>query len=329
MILLVGTADEDLFQKAKGYSADPILVTEENWQTASTSHDFGYTGIGEFKNHLTFLNLLLCVDSIIYSPINNNKNSNLSFTAETVKEQVEYLLLLANQSVPVTNLISNLSGIDVATKNSKVFLNLADLRKVNDPQLWAVGCSYTYGIGVGSSERFPTLLSNQLNIPISHLSLPGSSISWAADQILRSDIRKNDIIIWGLTAKERLNWVWQEGILNITIQDYNRYKQLEKIIPKKILVNEENAQYQSLTHIHQVINYCEKIQAKLLIVGLLTAPNDLLYLHDLSNFYQYYNKDSFSYIDFGSDNLHPGPLQHQDYANKIIEQLQLRNWISA
>lgn len=327
MILLVGTASSYLSQKAAEYSASSVLVTEENWKSAILNYNVGYTGIEEFTDNLVFLDLLHCVESIIYFPSDDNKPFNLHYPTNTIRGWTEHLLLLASQTTPVSNLTSNLLGNETVAKNNNLFLKLADTRKINSSQLWAVGCSYTYGTGVSISERYPTLISKQLNMPVSHLSLPGTSIEWAADQILRSDIRKGDIVIWGLTAKERKTLIWQGDMLNITIKDYDSRKQLEQVLPKKVLIDEENCQYQSLTHIHQVINYCEKIQANLLLVGLLTSLSDILYLHSLPNFYQCYNRETFFNLDNGDDNLHPGPLQHQQYAREIIKQLQLRNWI--
>lgn len=324
MILLVGTADEYLIQKAKEYSDNPILVTESNWTEVI---DVGYTGIEEFNDKLLLLNVLLSASKILYYPDNTIAKFDLSFPTECARGLLENILLAVDQYVPVTNLKNQLLGTAQVDSDTALFLALADQRKTKNPQLWAVGCSYTYGTGVNPSERYPALISNQLSIPVSNLSLPGTSIQWAADQILRSDIKKGDTIIWGLTNKQRMSWVWQEKILNITIVDYIKYKHLEKIFPKKLLIDEKNSLYQSIIHIHQVINFCNKVDAKLLLVGLLTGPTDLLYLHNLPNFYQYFNKDNFNYVDFGTDNLHPGPLQHQDYARAIYEQLHLRKWI--
>jgi hypothetical protein len=324
MILLIGTADEYLVQKAKEYSDNPILVTEDNWTEAI---DVGYTGIEEFNNKLLLLKLLDRADEIIYFPKDVKDQFDLNQPTATSRGWLEYLLLLINQTNPVINLTANLLGTSEVLENSTKFLNLTDIRKSNGIQLWTAGCSYTCGAGVNLTESYPALLSDRLNIPLSNLSKKGTSISWAADQIIRSDIRKGDIVIWGLTNKERANWWIDNQHCNVIIQAYKIYKNLDKHFPKRLLLDSDNSLYQSLTHIHQVINFCHKIKAKLLIVGLLTVEEDLLYLGNLTEYYHYYNKNSAEMLDYGSDNEHPGPLQHQDYANKIIEQLQLRNWI--
>jgi len=324
MILLVGTADEYLVQKAKEYSDNPILVTEENW---TEEIDVGYTGIEEFNNKLLLLKLLNRADKIIYFPKGTNEKINLDQPTSTSRGWLEYFLLLISQTKTVSNLDSQLLETSAILQNSNEFLKLTNIRKSKDPQLWTAGCSYTSGMGTNPLNSYPVLLSSILDIPLSNLAYPGSSIPWAADQILRSDIRKDDIVVWGLTSKERINWWLDEQYSNITISTYDVYKNLDKQFPKKLLLDTDNCIYQSLTHIYQVINFCQKIQAKLLIVGLLSTTEDFFYLHNIPEYYHYYCKNSFKMLDYGSDNIHPGPLQHQDYARAIYEQLQLRKWI--
>ena len=328
MILLVGTADEYLVNIAKSYSPDAVLITEDNWSKLALSlPTVGYTGIEEFADKSILLNVLFASNEILYFPDDTLTKFDLSFPTENSRGGLENILLTVNQHIPVTNLKSQLLGAEKVNSDLTMFLELADFRKTEKSQLWCAGCSITYGTGVELRQRYINLISETSNNNMSCLAVPGGSISWTADQILRSDIRKNDIVIWGITTKERMAWCHQNKIYNFTATAYNEYKWLEKLIPKKILVNEENALYQSLTHIHQVINFCDKIGAKLLLVGLLTNSTDLLYLHNLPNFYQYYNKDNTDYADRGTDDLHPGPLQHQLYADAIVEQLQNRNWI--
>lgn len=328
MILLVGTADQYLANLACTYSADAVLITESNWnKLASDMPEVGYTGIEEFSDKSLLLNILLLSDKIIYYPDNTTAKFNLSFPLECSRGLLENILLLVNQHVPVTNLKNQLMGTTQINADTTTFLELADQRKTKNPQIWGAGCSFTYGTGVELHQRYINLVGKMSNYDISCLATSGASISWTADQILRSDIKKNDIVIWGLTNKERVTWYHQNTVHNITITAYTHYKWLEQIIPKKLLIDEKNSLYQSMVHIHQVINFCNKIDAKLLLVGLLTQPTEFLYLHNLPNFYQYFNNNGIDNVDFGTDNNHPGPLQHQLYADAIIKQLQQRNWI--
>jgi len=85
--------------------------------------------------------------------------------------------------------------------------------------------------------------------------------------------------------------------------------------------------YKSISHIAQVVNFCNKVECKLLLVGMLSSEQNCLYYRNFPNFYQYYNAFNKSFVDLGTDNAHPGPKQHILYADAIYYQLELRNWI--
>lgn len=333
MILLVGTADEYLVNLAKAYSTDAILITEDNWnELAHNPPEVGYTGIEEFTDKLLLLNVLLSATELIYYPSDVKSKFDIWFPTQCSRGLIEHYLILVNQSIPVTNLKTNILGTQTVNDHLAAFLTLRDSRKADadkKQQLWVAGGSDANGIGVEKIDRFMNLIASKFNLPLNDLSIPGGAISRLADQILRSDIQKDDIVVWSLTPKERKEWWYDGNIYNIISESYSRYPWVKKLIPERSLVDVENSHYQSLTHIHQVINFCKKSKAKLLIVGIPTDPANLLYLHTLPNFYQYYSSITQNniFVDYADDNEHPGPLQHQLYADAIIEQLQKRNWI--
>jgi hypothetical protein len=69
------------------------------------------------------------------------------------------------------------------------------------------------------------------------------------------------------------------------------------------------------------------VGAKLLLVGILTNlnPNMLRFLKNKKNFcqipYALNANNLLQFADLGSDNSHPGPLQHQLYADTILKHL--------
>jgi len=326
MILFVGFANEELVEIAKNYSDDAMLVTEDTWD-CGIRPEVGYTGLEEFSNTPIFVSVLVSATKIVYYPNMAETDIDLENPLNCTRGLLENILLSISQTTPVENLKNNILGSSAVATKSQICLELVDSRKTELSQLWGVGCSFTYGSAVDYSQRYISLLSKKLDMNMSCLAQPGGTISWSADQILRSDIRRGDIVVWGLTSKFRLTWFHNNCVWNFTPTEYKKFKWLSDTVPLSVILNYDNAIYQSLTHIHQVNNFCNKIGAKLLLVGLLTGPDDLLYLCNLPNFYQFYNKDSFGYIDVGYDGVHPGPLQHQRYADSILEQLQLRNWI--
>ena len=322
MILFVGASNSQLIvELAKSKDTSAMLITEDN---VSTNVSVGYTGIEEFVDKKIFLNLLLSAEEIFYHPetfdqikfdFYNPTNSSQGLTEN-------FLLLAKQQDIIVHNL--TFLGQETVISNRKIYLKLSDIRKhAYGPQIWGVGCSCTYGIGVSVDQRYINLLGKRLNMPTNCLALPATSISWAADQILRSDIRKDDIVVWGLTAKYRLPLVVKNKINQLTAQSIDFIDEFDKKYLIQMLSDTANLDYRNFTSIDQVINFCNKIGAKLLLFGLLTDSTVFLYLQHYPNFYQYSNEP----VDLGSDNQHPGPKQHELYADVIIQQLKKRNWI--
>lgn len=316
MILFVGLANSQLVDIAKSLNVQASLVTENN---VSDIVPVGYTGIEEFVDKKIFLNLLLSAEEIFYHPETFNQTkfdfNNPTTTSQGLTEN--FLLLAKQQGVTVHNL--TFLGQETVTNNRSNYLKLADIRKqVDGPQIWGVGCSFTYGTGVDIDQRYINILSKRLDMPVNCLAVPGSSIVWAADQILRSDIRAGDIVVWGLTSKYRLPMVHNNKVIHASIHWVDLVSGFDKKFLVQLLSDDSNLEYRQLTAIDQVTNFCDKVGAKIVLLGMLTLPTELLYLNNNPYFYQCSN----DYVDLGGDNEHPGPKQHQVYADIVYNQIQ-------
>jgi hypothetical protein len=217
--------------------------------------------------------------------------------------------------------VENLSVTDPIKKLEMLFL--ADTRKTDSTQLWIAGCSFSHGTGVQEHERFGKILQQKLNLPMSSLTRPSSSIVWAADQILRSDIQQNDIVVWGLTSTPRLPWFNNGVVEHIVPRDYDMAPELDRKLTLDYFKGEDVV-YRSVVAVYQVINYCQKIGARLILASLLD-DQIIQYLKDDCEFimlYHIWGRDHDQvYIDLGSDNLHPGPLTHEFYATEILKKI--------
>lgn len=321
MKLIIGKIDNRLTDQIKSEYPHAVLITKEN---QTTRVDVGYTGIEEFDTGEDFLNLLLTATEIFYYPPTDPTSFDIQNPTQTKQGYLEYLLFLAKQEGVKLNSY-NCIGSEKTKNDSEQFLKLTDTRKkLSGPQLWCAGCSFTRGHGVAETDRYATLLSKDLNLPLNLLATSGSSISWAADQILRSDIRKGDIIVWGLTEKIRITY-----INNTTVTPFfasaSAVTPTEKLL-QRLFTEDELFLYYQLTSIAQVINFANKVGAKLLIVGLFTSISDLWYLQQFK-YYYHYHYVNHKYKDVCDDGFHPGPLQHQEYAKKILEILRKRNYV--
>ena len=98
--------------------------------------------------------------------------------------------------------------------------------------------------------------SNKLNLPVSFLTKVGSSNTWAKDQILRSNIKKNDIVIWGLTSAIRMPYFHNGLLRHIFAGSFISDSEIKKFLSPDRL-DEQTLIYDSITSIMQVINFCK------------------------------------------------------------------------
>lgn len=287
-----------------------------------------YTSLGDLSCEM-FYNTLLLADEIVYAPPqewSDNKELDIVSPSSCLQGLTEMLLLGFSQSTVIKNIKLAQFAPDV--------IPLVDDRKSTDYQLWVAGCSITHGLGVEMHQRYGYILGKNLNLATSFLTRPGSSIAWAADQILRSDIRKDDIVVWGITSTERLTVIGNNKLLpGVTAVSIERNPEVSKFVSVKDLLTQTNF-YENVYAIKRVLNYCVKVGANLLLFGVLVSDNMLRFLSDKQNFwYMFYKpkftKNSITYIfkDVGTDNIHPGPIQHQQYADFCQSALKKLNYI--
>ena len=215
---------------------------------------------------------------------------------------------------------------------TELYTKLVDSRRTPDQQLWISGCSISHGVGVAQEQRYGQLIANLLRLPVSFLTASGSSIPWAVDQIVRSDICAGDIVILGLTEEFRFpywttnNTVWHIGVNHQNQSDRLPFTNLSSNIIDR-LITDDNCFYQSVIKIHQLVNFCRKLNVKLLILGLLSSNCLAFHLNNIPEFINYKNVKSATWVDLGTDNQHPGPQQHQLFTDFCQTTLNKLNYI--
>lgn len=310
--LFVGNTDLSLSIEAKKHSPNAQLIESYNLNNLKNI-DVGYISIGDHSVN-DFVSALTQAKELHYVPSTNWDSST--------KFQTDFWLKYFSHRKTVHNFTPG------STADSSM-LELVDQRKTADQQLWVAGDSFTVGTPwVAEEETYRQLLSNKLQLPVSTLAKGGSSISWAVDQILRSDIQPGDIVVLMLTSIHR--FPYYDGKLNhIYGRSWDLNPKLNKIINQNILVL-PHLFYIACRSISQLICDSEKVGYKLVITKtpLDDTEHEFAMLEFLSNFscfaHNYYDSDA-KLIDYGNDNDHPGPLQHQHYANIILEHLNNEN----
>ena len=313
--IYVGDVTEYLSMIAR--KADPTATLLTDDLINDISPGTYYASLGDLADLLNFSKMLRQADLIVYAP--PDKWSDSFFGKSKMQMWTEDYLKAFIYFRPIENLPDRL--VTEVPKNKSIILKLSDVRKTDQPQLWVSGCSVTDGSGVQPNQRYGQLLSDRLNLPVSFLSQSGSSITWAADQILRSDLRENDILVWGLTSVPRINYFKNNKVYHVFPGPKEHIKNFQKFL----VDHEEDILYKSLISVYQVINFCRKIKVDLVLVDLLN--------HDL----KYYLKDDIDVLsltglwgrehdvlieDYGDDGIHPGVNTHEFYAKEIFKKIK-------
>lgn len=320
--LLVGNTDINLSTAAKLLSDRAVLITQDNYLLMSDG--INYTSLGDFTNLNNFVDTLSAADTLIYSPPDN------AWSHEYIRTVTEfYIWYFYQRKKKIYGMESLLTA---AQLDINKMLALSDLRQSNNPQIWNIGCSITFGIGVDKSERYGQLVADQLQMPISFLATGAASIEWAADQLIRSDIRPGDIVIWGLTSFNRFpyyddTYIRNGGVRHVLPTHYDDNPRFNKIINRARL-DDINQSYRAVQHIYKVLNFCKKLDVKLILAGILIDCKYINYTVGLPNYIQLCGQVGNSLdLDTGTDNIHCGPMTHRWYADQIITVIKELNYV--
>jgi hypothetical protein len=314
--IFVGDVSDDLQKVATANDSTAQLITEKNNNNLSAGVYF--TSLADCKDLSTFVNVLEQADQLVYVPPVQWSDTKKDFSY--MKKWTEFYLIYFSD----TKQVNWPSGI-LPTDELNIMLSVADTRKTSQSQLWVAGCSVSNGDGVSSDQKYGQLIANTLNSPVSFLTKPASSIMWAADQILRSDIQSGDIVVWGLTTHIRFPYYYNNQVHQVVANYYIKNPSFNQVVNIDRL-DEKDLIYRSIVSIHQVVNHCQRIGAKLYIAGLLVTEEFMPYTVNLPRYMQLANRFGVEshnrFIDVGTDGIHPGPKMHQWYAEQILKKIK-------
>lgn len=319
IILLVGDCDAALGHRAKKLCPDASLLDHDTYsaylalQSHPTQQQIFFTSAGDLPKisnaGAPLYQVIEHADQVWYHPPARWSDHCVDFNLESAQTITEYFLYIANRKK------SHVHGLNLSAFQNTSYLDLQTSRHSDHSCVWLAGCSITAGVGVEPEQRYAALLARKYRLrPMVDLSRSGSSIEWQADQLLRSDIRPGDRVLWGLTSEFR-STVWsrsasQPRSLTIMDQDALRLGPADNVF-------DETRLFKAITACHQVANLCHKVGAELFMVPIMCTEHLQLLLHSHPDYYQL--DYAPAYADFGSDGMHPGPKQHQRYADAIDE----------
>ena len=228
----VGDVAEYLSKVAKQSDQLAKLIDSTNYQNLSDGTY--YTSIGDLDHIIHFGKILQQSDNIFYVEPTRWSSINIKKWTEC------YLLAFfyANNKI--------IHGFQInKSEHKSVMLELVDTRKTSSVQIWNAGCSITFGTGIDESQRYGKLIGDHFNLPVSFLTKPGTSIRWQADQILRSNIKKGDLLIWGLTSIDRTIQWNQSRLVHVHRTTTDDPRLIEQLLSDQMM-------YDAVGYIHQV-----------------------------------------------------------------------------
>jgi hypothetical protein len=158
-----------------------------------------------------------------------------------------------------------------------------------------------------------------LELPYCDLADVATSISWSADQILRSDLKTGDIIVWGLTSINRKVYYNKDQHLFVTAGALGELVEPEKSYFSKLLLD-DNIAFEAVQAVKQVINVCTKLNCNLVIfahnhLSLSSHQNVLKDYLELESCYLHIS----NFCDTAplSEN-HPGPQTNKKWSEEIF-----------
>lgn len=310
VIVYIGDVGEYLCEIAKCHDVSAKLIDSTNYQHLQPGVYF--TSVGDLPSLVALGAVLQQANEIIYTPPKHWSHPKAKTWTEDYLE-----ICLSNSDQRVIGFERDPDLLSDACQD------LAGHRKSKSCQIWIAGCSISHGLGVGPTQRYGNIIAEQLDLPVTYLTKPGSSVCWAGDQILRSDIRAGDKVFWGITSHNRLTY-WndiQNKIVCATLQNYESHQPfLDRVIKKNFLVSDA-CKYQAILAVRQVNNFCRKIKAELilatLISGLESCFNNLENFIPLAGLHGRNQEDL--YLDIGSDGVHPGIKSHRFFADRMVK----------
>lgn len=305
--LSIGTQDFDFS------NLDSELLTESNLKKAISSFRSR-----DYHTSIEDLNLKIKEIDYLFSNVKHSVDflnfDEFNSIAETSPIHSTLLYRLGSAFPKLTNRNDLIDYWLKATVNQETKAKAQRTK----PPLWVAGCSMSSAVGVNNDQRWGHLVAEDLDLEEVNLAQGGQSIWYSADQLLRSDIRKGDIVVWQLTATTRVNVIENEELVGVPTN-----KAIHSEICNKYFTPDwygsDTKKILDLRSIAQVQKVMDKIGARLCLVNMMGDSwiNKLL---DNDNDFLTFNK--IIYKDLGTDKQHPGPLQHQEYAKEIIKFIQ-------
>ena len=195
------------------------------------------------------------------------------------------------------------------------FTDLDITTREDKPTLWVFGCSHSFGMGLRKDEKnYGTLLSEKLNMLLKLVARSGTSTHFSLRHLVNANLNEHDIVVWQLTNPGRFSYKEQNIVSEVLLTARPKPKFIE-------FFTDEQMHFQQLSFLNIGVNYLRARKVKFVI----TSNDGNLATNPLINEYIKYPEYCYTpkfEVDKGTDNLHSGPLSHQNLSNSLYNHIQ-------
>lgn len=188
-------------------------------------------------------------------------------------------------------------------------------------KIMSIGCSLTEGIGVEENETWSSQLCQKIPNSVNlNFGFGGRSNDYISRCLLAFyDLVKPDLVLIMYTETHRREFFNKD--FNVEPFHHKKWGYFEK---------DENGQREHdalLCLLNKGNNYHNWLKNHLLIKYFLEAKKcnwlwDGWYATDFYRDENRFDGDFYPFLDLGSDNIHPGPITHKTYANKLYDYIK-------
>ena len=197
------------------------------------------------------------------------------------------------------------------------FTDLDITTREDKPTLWVFGCSHSFGMGLRKDEKnYGTLLSEKLNMLLKLVARSGTSTHFSLRHLVNANLNEHDIVVWQLTNPGRFSYKEQNIVSEVLLTARPKPKFIE-------FFTDEQMHFQQLSFLNIGVNYLRARKVKFVITsndGNLATNSDPL-INEYIKYPEYCYTPNYE-IDKGTDNLHSGPLSHQNISNSLYNHIQ-------
>lgn len=279
-------------------NVDPLstLITDG---TKPLTQERYHTSLGDISA-AEVIKIYKYFDKIIF--VNELFDLDSSIFKETV-----CLLSHLSHFIPVENF---------TVETQKTFTNVDVSTRPDSSVLWIFGCSHSHGVGLDDpNQRYGSILGNFLNMPVIHVTQPGSSTRWSLRHLINANILPGDIVVWQLTSPERLSLVEDSKIKEYLLANVKNKHFVMSMTDEQIM-------FDHLSLVNYGVRYLRSLKANFVLTSMLNSTQ-LYYDCQL----EYTKIKEYCYVpnvnlDLGHDNVHYGPKSHKNLAIKLKDHLK-------